>query len=102
MPEARAALFGTGEKKETLVISVPNPAPPRGRGAQREPAKPLEKVSRETMIREAAYFRAERRGFCQGAELDDWLAAEAEIDSALTARTQSAAPVSAPKARPAR
>jgi len=85
-----------------LVTTVSNPAVLRGRGAQREPPKPLEKVSRETMIREAAYFRAERRAFAQGAELDDWLAAEAEIDSALTAPAQSAAPVSAPKARPAR
>jgi hypothetical protein len=32
------------------------------------------------MIAEAAYFRAERRGFVVGGELDDWLAAEAEID----------------------
>jgi hypothetical protein len=28
-----------------------------------------------------AYFRAERRGFAGGHELDDWLAAEAEIGS---------------------
>lgn len=32
------------------------------------------------MIAEAAYFRAERRGFALGGELDDWIAAEAEID----------------------
>ena len=31
------------------------------------------------MIAEAAYFRAEKRGFAPGAELEDWLAAEAEI-----------------------
>lgn len=84
------------------MTAVLNPALPRGRGAQREPPKPREKVSRETMIREAAYFRAERRGFVQGAELDDWLTAEAEIDRVLAAPAQSAAPVSAPKARPAR
>jgi hypothetical protein len=29
----------------------------------------------------AAYFIAERRGFEPGHELDDWLAAEAEIDN---------------------
>lgn len=38
---------------------------------------------REVMIREAAYFRAESRGFCPGRELEDWLAAEAEIDRIL-------------------
>lgn len=37
-------------------------------------------VSREARIAEAAYWRAERRGFTGGQELDDWLAAEREID----------------------
>jgi hypothetical protein len=41
------------------------------------------------MIAEAAYFRAERRSFCPGHELDDWLAAEREIDSVATASTAS-------------
>ncbi|OGA44666.1 MAG: hypothetical protein A3G24_08255 [Betaproteobacteria bacterium RIFCSPLOWO2_12_FULL_62_13] len=35
---------------------------------------------RRRMIAEAAYFRAERRGFAVGGELDDWIQAEAEID----------------------
>ena len=60
------------------------------------------RFDREAMIRAGAYFRAERRGFAPGAELDDWLAAEAEVDAALAELAQSAAPVSAPKARPAR
>jgi hypothetical protein len=34
---------------------------------------------RERMIAEAAYFRAERRGFEPGQEVADWLQAEAEI-----------------------
>ena len=37
---------------------------------------------RERRIREAAYRRAERRGFTPGNELDDWLAAERELDDA--------------------
>lgn len=36
--------------------------------------------SRERQIREAAYRRAEQRGFAPGAELDDWLAAEREVN----------------------
>ena len=36
--------------------------------------------SREARIAEAAYWRAERRGFVPGRELDDWLDAEKEID----------------------
>ena len=37
------------------------------------------------MIQEAAYFRAERRGFIGGDPVADWLAAEAEIDALVSA-----------------
>ncbi len=37
--------------------------------------------SREARIAERAYWRAERRGFEPGRELDDWLEAEREVDS---------------------
>ena len=39
---------------------------------------------RRSLIAQAAYFRAKHRGFEPGHELDDWLAAEAEVDTALT------------------
>jgi len=42
--------------------------------------------SREARIAEAAYWRAERRGFGAGQELDDWLAAEKEVDQDIAAR----------------
>lgn len=32
------------------------------------------------MIAEAAYYRAERRGFATGGEMEDWVRAETEID----------------------
>ena len=35
------------------------------------------------LIAEAAYYRAEQRGFAPGRELEDWLAAEIEIDTLL-------------------
>jgi hypothetical protein len=35
------------------------------------------------MIAQAAYYRAERRGFEPGYEAEDWLAAESEVDAAL-------------------
>lgn len=43
-------------------------------------------VDRDERIRriaEAAYYRAERRDFCPGCELEDWLAAERAIDDQL-------------------
>jgi hypothetical protein len=39
--------------------------------------------SRDAMIAEAAYFHSAHRGFEPGHEVDDWLAAESEIDAAL-------------------
>lgn len=41
---------------------------------------------REELIRDAAYLRAERRGFAPGHELEDWLAAEQEVDHWLATR----------------
>jgi hypothetical protein len=38
---------------------------------------------RSALIAEAAYFRAEKRGFATGREVEDWLAAEAEVDVRL-------------------
>lgn len=37
---------------------------------------------REQMIAEAAYYRAEQRGFSPGNEMADWLQAEADIERA--------------------
>jgi hypothetical protein len=39
---------------------------------------------RQQRIAEAAYYRAERRGFLADNELEDWLEAEREFDSLLT------------------
>jgi hypothetical protein len=41
--------------------------------------------TRRAMIAQAAYLRAERRGFTSGGEVEDWLAAEAEVDALLRA-----------------
>ncbi|MDP2324741.1 MAG: DUF2934 domain-containing protein [Gammaproteobacteria bacterium] len=51
-----------------------------------EPVSEAEACSGEDryrMIAEAAYFRAESRGFAAGCDLDDWLAAEIEVDDIL-------------------
>jgi hypothetical protein len=46
-------------------------------------------------VAECAYYKAERRGFAPGFELDDWLEAERE----LAAMTPMAAPKVAKKTR---
>lgn len=40
---------------------------------------------RSRMISEAAYFRAERRGFAPGGDVNDWVQAEADIDRLIQA-----------------
>jgi hypothetical protein len=44
----------------------------------------IEPETRDAMVAEAAYFRSAHRGFEPGHEVDDWLAAESDIDAALT------------------
>lgn len=51
---------------------------------------PIDPERRRALIAEAAYFRAERRGFAPGHESEDWLAAEVEVDTALTVGVPSA------------
>lgn len=41
---------------------------------------------RRRMIEQAAYRRAQTRGFSSGQELDDWLSAEAEVDFEISCR----------------
>ncbi len=41
-------------------------------------------AERHAMIAEGAYFVAQARGLAPGNELDDWLAAEREIDQRLS------------------
>ena len=43
------------------------------------PGAAIGEHEREMMIARAAYFRAEKRGFAPGNELQDWIEAEAEV-----------------------
>ncbi len=47
---------------------------------------------RHELIAKAAYFRAQARGFGPGGDLDDWLAAEAEVDQRLAEHGWAFAP----------
>jgi hypothetical protein len=62
-------------------------APARRASRPKTPSDPpsptMSEQARRTMIAEAAYYHAERRGFVPGSEEHDWLRAEAEVDSLL-------------------
>lgn len=51
--------------------------------ASTKKASPVTPEQRYKMISTAAYFLAEHRGFAGGYEMQDWIAAEAEIDAKL-------------------
>jgi hypothetical protein len=60
---------------ETRTVPLPaalDPSPASG--------QPTAPVQRHAMIAEAAFFMAQARGFTPCQELDDWLAAEREIE----------------------
>jgi hypothetical protein len=59
---------------------------PRTRAKSSKSSRETPQEQRQEMIATAAYFRAEQRGFTGGTELDDWLAAEAEINDRLSVR----------------
>jgi hypothetical protein len=74
-------------------------ATPRKRAPRKRASPPAAEVQypnfvdpqqRAALIARAAYFRALERGFAPGHELEDWLAAEAEVDSGLLGTSQAA------------
>lgn len=50
------------------------------------PPKKKALEDRQSLIAKAAYYRAERRHFEPGHELEDWLAAESEVDRSIRLR----------------
>jgi hypothetical protein len=84
----------TGSPPRTESPPAAEKPAPRGRAEPVKPAAPagvasprltVSEEARRAMIAEAAYLRAERRGFASGNEEEDWLAAEAEVDALLRA-----------------
>ena len=68
-----------------LVFAVGGESAAPSRATTTDVLASLSAQERLQMIELAAYFRAERRGFTPGRALEDWLAAEAEIDTLIAA-----------------
>ena len=86
-PRAKAKSVATPEPlsvpPEVTMEAMP---PSQARAKRAAVGKPgVTEDVRRGMIAEAAYLRAERRGFAPGNEEADWLAAEAEVDRLLSA-----------------
>jgi len=64
------------------LARAPVAAPKPGKGNSKPQAAPspaLNAQERDKLVAQAAYFRAEKRGFAPGYELQDWVEAEAEV-----------------------
>ena len=81
------AILEVKPKRVRAVKAADTPKKPRApKKAAASSGDLLSLVSEEEqqrMIAEAAYFRAERRGFHPGFEHEDWLAAQEEISARL-------------------
>lgn len=87
------------EKRSKAALSYPA-GPKENRNGKKAPASPratdrenshteISPQERTELIAQAAYLRAEKRSFEPGRELDDWLEAEAEINSLFAAKRVS-------------
>ena len=71
-------------KVETLAAPKAKAAATAKKPAAAKAKKSVTPEQRYMMICEAAYFKAQRRGFAPENEIQDWLDAEAEINSLLS------------------
>jgi hypothetical protein len=72
--KAKAAPNRTG--RSVMVAPVPK----QGNSEVRPGSGPaISAQERQMLIARVAYFRAEKRGFAPGGELQDWVEAEAEV-----------------------
>ena len=100
-PDNGAATPGAPPKATAPTSSAPPSTPPKVRVRQRKSPSsstraadktsshtaaaqaPHPPLDRYASIAQAAYFRSQHRGFKPGHEMEDWLAAEAEVDQRL-------------------
>ena len=82
MTAARAQKSKSGRQSAQVAKRVPSRRKPEPEAPVKSGPPAIDAGVRRAMTAEAAYYRAERRGFAPGYELDDWLAAEADIERA--------------------
>ncbi len=84
MPTYSTMEFYMSSRKETFESSAAEVTVGESRRKASAPEmQPRADLNRVQRIQDAAYRRAQERGFAPGAELDDWLAAERQIDEEL-------------------
>lgn len=89
-PDGAPAKSGRKSKSATRASLPRTKIPHTGTPSVPVNSLHLAALDRRAMIETAAYYRAERRRFEAGHELEDWLRAEAEIEALLGARLEGA------------
>jgi hypothetical protein len=91
MDELDVANTGVAEKKsksskasKKSTTNRKTAAAKTTRTSKKAAAINISEDQRLSMIAEAAYLKAEKRGFAGGNPVDDWLAAESEVDTLLS------------------
>ena len=70
-------------KKASVTRARRSAHSPTSAGEKPSAAVEINREERWRMIAVAAYHKAEKRNFAPGHEVDDWLAAEREVDTLL-------------------
>jgi hypothetical protein len=83
---ASSARIPAGSHSQIETGGRGNPKGAVGAEAEKADAGAVSPEERHQMIAVAAYYLAERRGFCPGYEIQDWCAAEQEVDRQLENR----------------
>ncbi len=84
-PAASKTVAEKPSASKTATTTKPSHAPSPGlkKAAKGNGKAHITPEQRYRMICDAAYFRAERRGFIGGNPCDDWTLAEAEVDELI-------------------
>jgi len=74
---------GPGRTRRSRTAAATTAAARTRRKPPADLSAPIDAGRRHVLIAEAAYYRAQARGFGDGDMLEDWLAAEREVDQRL-------------------
>ena len=77
MPTRKPSHPKPAAPKPAAKTAAPRPAVPKA--SAEKPSPPVSGDELRRLVAEAAYYRAQRRGFEPGYELQDWVEAESEV-----------------------
>lgn len=80
----RKPAMAPGRSRETARVAN---SPAADNGLEGAECAGLSREEKHHLISKAAYYRAERREFAPGFEVEDWLLAEADVEAQLSSES---------------